>query len=98
MSSIINVKIDVTKLTKDRLFKGEKGTYANLTISAYMDGENQYGDTHCVYESQSKEEREAKMDKVYVGNGKEFTFGGTHGETKTAPRPEPVTADEDLPF
>ena len=100
MSSIINVKIDVTKLTKDRLFKGEKGTYANLTIAAYMDGENQYGDTHSVYESQSKEEREAKMDRVYVGNGKEFIFGG-NGETKTAPRPEPVTADvddEELPF
>ena len=93
MSSIINVKIDVTKLTKDRLFKGEKGTYANLTIAAYMDGENQYGDTHCVYESQSKEEREAKKDKVYVGNGKEFVFssnGATQGTTETV--------DDDLPF
>ena len=38
MSSIINLKIDVTKLTKDKLFKGEKGTYANLTVAANMDG------------------------------------------------------------
>jgi hypothetical protein len=54
-----------------------------------------------VYESQSKDERDAKTEKVYIGNGKEFTFGGTHGETKAAPRPEPVTADvddEELPF
>ena len=97
MSSIINLKIDVTKLTKDKLFKGEKGTYADLTVSGYMDGENQYGDTHCIYEKQSKEERETGVDKVYVGSGKEFTFGG-NGATKVAATPEAVTVDEDLPF
>ena len=100
MSSIINLKIDVTKLTKDKLFKGQKGTYSDLTVSEYMDGENQYGETHCVYEKQSKEEREAGVDKVYVGSGKEFTFGG-NGATKVTATPEPATADmddEDIPF
>ena len=95
MSSIINLKIDVTKLTKDKLFKGEKGTYANITVAANMDGESEYGDTHYVFESQSKEEREAKTPKVYLGNGKEFVFNG--GTTASAP----VTADmddEDIPF
>ena len=95
MSSIINLKIDVNKLTKDKLFKGEKGTYANLTVAANRDGEGDYGDTHYVFESQSKEEREAGTDKVYVGNGKEFHFNG--GTTATAPRPEPAM-DDDLPF
>ena len=64
MSSIINLKIDVTKLTKDKLFKGQKGTYANITVAANMDGESEYGDTHYIYEQQSKEEREAKTPKV----------------------------------
>ena len=64
MSSIINLKIDVTKLTKDKLFKGQKGTYANITVAANMDGESEYGDTHYVFEQQSKEEREAKTPKV----------------------------------
>ena len=97
MSSIINLKIDVTKLTKDKLFKGQKGTYANITVAANMDGESEYGDTHYVFESQSKEEREAKTPKVYLGNGKEFVFGG-NGSTND---PEPVTADmddEDIPL
>ena len=95
MSSIINLKIDVTKLTKDKLFKGEKGTYANITVAANMDGESEYGDTHYLFESQSKEEREAKTPKVYLGNGKEFVFNG--GVTASAP----VTSDmddEDIPF
>ena len=95
MSSIINLKIDVTKLTKDKLFEGKKGTYANLTVAANRDGASEYGDTHYIFESQSKEEREAGTDKVYVGNGKEFHFNGE--ETKTAPRPEPAM-DDDLPF
>ena len=94
MGKIINIKVDVTKLDKSRFYKGEKGTYANLTVAENMDGESQYGDTHYVFESQSKEEREAKTPKNFVGNGKEFVFNN-----------EPVTAsssssgnDDDLPF
>ena len=30
MGKIINVKIDVTKLDKDKFFVGKKGTYANV--------------------------------------------------------------------
>ena len=97
MSSIINLKIDVTKLTKGKLFEGKKGTYANLTVAANRDGENEFGDTHHVFESQSKEEREAGTDRVYIGNGKEFVFNGGTTTTATAPRPEPVM-DDDLPF
>ena len=95
MSSIINIKIDVNKITKGKLFKGEKGTYANLTVAANRAGESEYGDTHHVFESQSKDEREAGTDRVYVGNGKEFHFNG--GTTTTTPTPEPVM-DDDLPF
>lgn len=92
MGKIINVKIDVTKLDKDKFFEGKKGTYANVTVAENMDGESEYGDTHYVYEQQSKEEREAKTPKNYLGNGKEFVFGN-------APEVEAITSpDEDLPF
>ena len=96
MGKIINIKVDVTKLNKDKLFKGEKGTYANLTVAENMDGESKYGDTHYIYESQSKEEREAKTPKNYVGNGKEFVFNGTASvETTTVGT---TTSDSDIPF
>ena len=94
MGKIINVKIDVTKLDKDKFFVGKKGTYANVTVAENMDGESEYGDTHYVYEQQSKEEREAKTPKNYLGNGKEFVFGGS-GATQTATT---ETIDDDLPF
>lgn len=92
MGKIINLKIDVTKLNKEKFYHGEKGTYANLVVAENKDGESQYGDTHYVYEQQSQEERLAKTNKNYVGNGKEFVFGDTpEMATETA-------TDDDLPF
>ena len=94
MGKIINVKVDVTKLDKNKFFKGKKGTYANITVAENMDGESEDGDTHYVYESQSKEERDAKTPKNYLGNGKEFVFNNNGGtQTMTT-----ETVDDDLPF
>ena len=92
MGKIINIKVDVTKLDKDKFFKGKKGTYANITVAENMDGESEYGDTHYVFESQSKEERDAKTPKNYLGNGKEFVFN-SNGVNQTT-----ETVDDDLPF
>ena len=92
MGKIINIKVDVTKLDKNKFFKGKKGTYANITVAENMDGESEYGDTHYVFESQSKEERDAKTPKNYLGNGKEFVFN-SNGVNQTT-----ETVDDDLPF
>ena len=94
MGKIINVKVDVTKLDKSKFFVGKKGTYANITVAENMDGESEYGDTHYVFESQSKEERDAKTTKNYLGNGKEFVFNN-NGGTQTVTT---ETVDDDLPF
>lgn len=40
-----------------------------------------YGNSHAVYMNQSKEERAAKANKVYIGNGKEFKFNGGANNT-----------------
>ena len=94
MSKIINLRINVDDITKGRLFKGEKGTYLNVTVGENMDGESKYGDTHYVYESQTKDEREAKTPKNYLGNGKEFVFNDNGGTQTMATE----TVDDDLPF
>ena len=94
MGKIINNKVDVTKLDKSKFFVGKKGTYANITVAENMDGESEYGDTHYVFESQSKEERDAKTPKNYLGNGKEFVFNNNNGtQTMTT-----EAVDDDLPF
>lgn len=95
MSSIINVSINLDKIDKSKIIAGKKGKYLNLTVGANRNGEDQFGNTHYVAISQTKEEREAKAPKVYLGNGKEFVFNEGNG-----PAPAPATAgnDGDLPF
>ena len=90
-------------LNKDKLTFNEKG-WANITISV-NDDTNQYGQNASAFISQTKEQREAKEAKTYVGNGKVVW---TDGAIKVADRVEEgVTSSEqstagretpDLPF
>ena len=49
MAKLISLKIDVKKITQSKLFKGEKGTYLDLTI-ALNDEKDQYGNDVSVWE------------------------------------------------
>src|SRR5690606_40926039 len=53
--------------------KGEKGVSITVAIN---DETNQWGQNVSAYVSQSKEDREAKKDRFYVGNGKTFWTDG----------------------
>ena len=66
---LVNIKIDVEKITKDRLFKGKKGTYLDLMVSI-NDEPDQFGNDASVWENQTKEEREGKENRNFLGNGK----------------------------
>jgi hypothetical protein len=55
----VSVKIDVTKIDKDRLFKGEKGTYLDLTTFIDTENKDQYGNNGFISQSLTKEERHA---------------------------------------
>lgn len=69
MSALINANVDVTKIPKDQLYEGKKGKYLSVTVSV-NDETDQYGNNASIYVAQSKEEREAKADRIYLGNGK----------------------------
>lgn len=97
MSTLINLSIDVTKVTKEALSKGK---YLNVTISI-SDEINQYGQNVAAWEAQTKEDREAKIERNYVGNGKVvFTEGLVTAvpteEKKPAAKKKVDTTD--LPF
>ena len=94
-NSIINFSINLDKIDKSKIITGKKGKYLNLTLGSNRDGEDQYGNTHYIYQSQTKEEREAKNEKVYLGNGKEFNFDEPKTETAAVTS---VGSDDDLPF
>jgi hypothetical protein len=73
MSKIgVNFKIDVTKLDKSRFFKGQKGTYVDLTC--FIDPENpgEHGDHGFITQQQTKEERDNKQQMPILGNVKVF--------------------------
>lgn len=70
---MINISINLSQIPENKKIKGKKGDYLNLTIQELKQPDN-YGNTHTVYVSQSKEEREAKVARTYLGNGKEFKF------------------------
>jgi len=69
MAQLFSASLDVSKISKDKLIKGAKGNYLNITISV-NDEADQYGNVLSIYESHTKEEREAKEKKNYIANGK----------------------------
>ena len=99
MSTLITGSIRVDKLPKEKFIKGKDGAvYYNLTIS--VGDETRYGNNVAFMDSQTKDERDAKVQKTYLGNGKVVWTDGT---VKLADREEQVAVavDEqsgDLPF
>ena len=99
MSTLIVGSIRVDKLPKEKFIKGKDGAvYYNLTIS--VGDETRYGNNVSFTDSQTKEERDAKVAKNYLGNGKVLW---TDGIVKLAEKEEQVAVpvDEqsgDLPF
>jgi hypothetical protein len=81
MSTLINASIDVTKIDKTKLYNGK---YLNVTISI-NDQTDAYGNNVSVTESQTKEERDLKTSKRYIGNGKVVY---TNGDVKVAEKQE----------
>jgi hypothetical protein len=78
----ISIKLDVTKIDKARLFKGEKGTYLDLTTFVELDEADQYGNHGFIAQEQSKEERDSGAEKPPIlGNCKVFWKGESVQQT-----------------
>jgi len=101
MASIIKTSINLNEIPKDKIYVGKKGKYLPITITL-NDELDQFGNQGPVVVEQTKEERDAKEPKTYLGNVKVVWTNGNNVEP--APRtdmPEPATAAapaDDLPF
>ncbi len=102
MALILAASINLNEIPKDKIIIGKKGKYLPISITL-NDELDQFGNQGPVIVSQSKEEREAKQAKTYLGNVK---LVWTNGEVKkfdnpqqqqAAPAPAAVIED-DLPF
>lgn len=66
---MITIKLDVTKLQKQRFFHGKKGgIYADLIL---IEHPNDFGDDGFIAQSVTKEERDAGERGPIVGNWRE---------------------------
>ena len=70
MSKLIAIKIDVTKIEKERLFEGKTGAQYLDAVVFVNDEAGQYGDNGMVTQSVSKDEREAGVKGNILGNVK----------------------------
>ena len=103
MAGIIKTSINLNAIPKDRIIQGKKGKYLPITITV-NDEPDQFGNQGPVIVDQTKEEREAKVAKTYLGNCKVVWTNGTfperipfNGGAPVAPKKEEVKS-EDLPF
>ena len=104
MASILKTSINLNAIPKDKIINGKKGKYLPITISL-NDDLDQFGNQGPVCVDQTKEERDAKEAKTYLGNVKGVWTNGENVEPaprdaapappKQAPVPDEV---EDLPF
>lgn len=76
----LNVRIDVTKIDKARLFKGEKGTYLDLTTFIDLSQVDQYGNNGFISQATTKDERQAGVQTPILGNVKVFFNDAQQGQ------------------
>jgi hypothetical protein len=100
MSSIINLSIRVDKLPREKFVMGkDNAVYYNCTLHIHHES-NQWGQNVSLTDSQTKEERDAKKAKNYLGNG---TVVWTDGNIKAVkkegqPATQQSAVEVDLPF
>ena len=104
MASIIATSINLNKIPKDKIIEGAKGKYLPITVTL-NDELDQFGNNGPVCVQQTKEEREAKTEKVYLGNVKVVWTNGDNvdvapkdGQPAAAMPQQTQQPVDDLPF
>jgi|TARA_B110000240_G_scaffold21295_1_gene21623 hypothetical protein len=107
MASIIKTSINLDQIDKSKIYVGKKGKYLPVTITLNDELDN-FGNNGPIIIEQTKEEREAKSPKTYLGNVKVVWTNGNNvavpprddaqgnGGFQAAGQPQKV--EDDLPF
>ena len=105
MANIIYLKIDCSKIDKARLFAGKNGAQY-LDCVCIPSSNSQYGDSHMIVQSVTKEERLAGKKGPILGNAKEQEPRDNQDRNSPPPRQAPAPRqpapspddDGDVPF
>lgn len=93
---MIRAKIDVTKIDKAHLYKGQKGTYLDITLLENRDGIDQYGNSHMIVQDIGQAARESGERGAILGNAKTFGPTPTAGAAPPPAQLPPVAEDPEL--
>jgi hypothetical protein len=97
----INLKIDVSKIIKEKMFKGEKGVYLDATVFVNVDEKDQYDNNGMITQGWKDQK---KGEGPILGNCKVFWTDaqGAPQRQQTAPSaggPGPENDyNDDVPF
>jgi hypothetical protein len=93
---MITVDLCLSDLPKEKIRQAKNGKkYITLIISKRQ-AVGQYGETHTLSVSRTKEERDAQVPTIYVGSGKEYQPQlSTPQNVDALPPAEDI---DDLPF
>lgn len=69
----IELKIDVTKIDKSRLYEGKKGKYLTMTVFVDVENDDEYGNNGMITHKKLEGEDKAPI----LGNAKVFWSGTT---------------------
>ena len=97
----VNLKIDVTKINKEKLFKGKNGAvYLDATVFIDIDNQDDYGNNGMITQAKKKDDTEKG---AILGNAKVFwTDNSNHLQQRQQQASQPQfdsnNFDDDIPF
>ena len=102
MASIIKASINLNEIPKDKIIIGKKGKYLPISITI-NDEQDQFDQDGPIIVQQSKEERESKEAKTFLGNVNVVWSNGQNVEAKikangAGPQTKAEEPEDDLPF
>jgi len=103
MASIIKASINLSEIPKEKVITGKKGKYLPIVITL-NDEPDQFGNQGPIIVDQTKDERDAKAQKTYLGNVKIVWTNGTNVDAAPrdnmppAAKPQSNNVENDLPF
>lgn len=82
----VRLKIDVSKIDKDALFKGKKSVYLDATTFIDLDELDHYGNSGMITQDLSKERSQAGEKGAILGNSKVFWKDEGQQQRQQAPQ------------
>lgn len=95
MGKLLSLSIDLGKIDKTLIKESNGKKYLNLTVSI-NDAKDQFGNDVNSWHSQTKEEREAKTPRKFLGTGK-LLYTGVQ-QVASTPTIQAKQVEDDLPF